>query len=279
MWSFITSKMTLSNLHTHTLYSDGAAKPEQYIAVALKKNFDALGFSEHAVLSEEFSWAMKKEDETKYIRHINKLKQKFNNIRLFVSLEMDYIPGRTVSFSKKKAELGLDYVIGSIHLVKNPQNNKIWFIDGPQKKFDASLKEVFNNDIKTAVETYFVQSCQMIEEEKPDFIAHCDKVRMNNAGRYFKSDEKWYQALNHELLRTIKKHNTILEINTRGLYKKRFHDYFPSEQVIRKAVEMDIPLKINSDAHAPDELDGFFNQARKFLKEIKAKEVSLSVID
>ena len=44
-------KMTLQNLHTHTVFSDGKNTPEEMVLGAVRAGCTSLGFSEHSPLA------------------------------------------------------------------------------------------------------------------------------------------------------------------------------------------------------------------------------------
>jgi len=77
--------------------------------------------------------------------------------------------------------------------------------------------------------------------------ATCDKS-------FFSQEDPWYKDLVQESLQLIKEKNIVLEINTRGIYKGRFDDFFPGILILQKALEIDIPLMLNTDAHTTGDL-------------------------
>lgn len=187
-------------------------------------------------------------------------------------MEMEFIPGIVVDFEKTKRDYQLDYLIGSVHLVgKTPDT--LWFIDGKDvEPYDVGLQKYFGGDIKKGVRAYFDQENEMIETEKFDIIGHFDKIKMNSRGRYFHEDEKWYRDMVFETLDLIKQHDLIVEINTRGLYKQRYNGFYPSEWLLPRMKEMDIPVLISSDSHQYWELTYFFKEAEEALKAVGYKE-------
>ena len=58
--------MRFSNLHTHTLYSDGKGTVRENIESAIKKNMISLGFSDHAYTYCDESYCMMLSDYEKY---------------------------------------------------------------------------------------------------------------------------------------------------------------------------------------------------------------------
>ncbi len=249
----------LANYHTHTTYCDGKEEIEVFIKKALELKLQHLGFSSHAPISIQTKWAISDENMLeKYSQEILAYKNQYQNqIELFLSLEIDYIPNTTASFAEIKSKYNLDYTIGSIHLVKIPNTNDIWFVAGKSEFFEDGFKKYFNFDIKKAVKTYYHQICEMIENEPFDIIAHFDKIKLN-ADKYFDESEKWYIDAVNEALWLMKGKNIILEANTRSFYQKKRTDIYPSDFIIEQARLLNIPIIVNSDAHHSNELtEGF----------------------
>lgn len=248
--------------HTHNNFCDGKNRIEEMLYSAVSLGITHLGISSHAPLKIFNPWSVPHENLENYSKEIDKLKLEHQNkIKLFKSLEIDYIPNYTYSFNYFKRLLGLDYTIGSVHLVRNPDNNELWFIDGNQAKCHESYKSIFNSNIKHAIASYYHQICEMIITQQPHIIGHLDKVVMNTAGHFFNEDEPWYIEEVIKTLEVIQQNNSIIEINTRGLYKKKWKTSFPSPTLLQMANKLDIPIIISSDAHHTSELLGGYNEA------------------
>ncbi|MBO5810777.1 MAG: histidinol-phosphatase [Bacteroidales bacterium] len=265
--------MQLFNLHTHSNFSDGKANAEDVVIEAVNQGLKVLGFSDHSPVPFENTFAIKNENVNNYISTIKSLKEKYQDkIDIYCSMEMDFIPGIIKDFKKTKEELGLDYMIGSVHLVGN-NIEKLWFIDGSKvETYDEGLNNYFNGDIKKGVKTFFYQYNEMIETEVFDIVGHLDKIKMHNRNRYFLEEDKWYRDLLMETLTLIKEKSLIVEVNTRGIYKKRSTDFYPSSWILPIMREMNIPVVISSDAHLPNELTLCFKEAEDALKAAGYKE-------
>lgn len=266
--------MIKANLHTHSLYCDGKAPVEEVITTAIEKGFDVLGFSSHAPVPFDNNFSIKDESSLKeYVNEVRTLGRKYaDDIKVYLSLEADYIPGLSTPFAEFRRENNLDYIIGSVHLVKS-QEDELWFIDGPRHQiYDEGLRLFFKGDIATAVKAYYHQVNEMITTQKPDMVGHIDKVKMHNKGRYFEEDESWYVKLVDETLDFVKANDTIMEVNTRGIYRGRSTSLFPGKAILKKAATMSIPVSLNSDAHKPQELEGYYREATNILLECGYKE-------
>ncbi len=269
------------NFHTHTHYCDGSSAPEDYVLVAIESGLESIGFSGHAPVPFENNFAIKDIDSLKaYVQEIRKLQDKYQDeINIFLGLEADFIPGITMDFKNFRDDFELDYIIGSVHLVKN-HNNDLWFIDGPDSRvWQSGLDRFFQNDIRKAVSGYYNQLNAMIETQKPDVIGHLDKIKMHNHGKYFSEGEGWYIQLFKETLNLLKQSGSIVEVNTRGLYKKRSDSFFPGLSILREMNKMDIPITISADAHKPEEVNLWIDQASKAMTEIGYREAKIFIKD
>ena len=259
------------NLHTHSVYSDGKSQPREIAEEAVRQGLTKLGFSEHSPLPFDNNFSVKAEKMPAYVAEITQLKTEFKDkIEILCGLEADYIPNVSETFAVTKEKNHLDYLIGGVHLVGHSANpEELWFIDGPKWEiYDEGLQKFFDGDIRRAVKCFYDQTNSMIEHEEFDIIAHFDKIKMHNRDRYFHEDEAWYRKLALETLDLIHQKSLIMEINTRGIYKKRYNGFYPSPWLMKEAYKMGIPMIISSDAHHYSELTLEFAAAEKVLREL-----------
>lgn len=275
-----------TNYHTHSSYCDGKAAPREMAAFAASHGFTHLGFSGHAPLPFANSFSIKDSQYGSYCAEVRSLQEEYRGrMEVRLGLEIDYVPGVCDDFRPLIEQGGLDYCIGGVHLVTDPADtewlrshpaeagDRIWFIDGPhQETYDEGLQRVFHGDVRRAVTAFFHQSNAMIESQRPDIVAHFNKIVMHNRGRYFDEEEPWYLDLVHETIRLIAETGCMAEVNTRGIYKKRHNDYYPSRQLLREMNSLRIPVIVSTDAHAPGDLlctEG----AETYLREIGYREI------
>ena len=276
----------MTNYHTHSHYCDGKGELREYVELALAHGFSSLGFSGHAPLPFANSFSIHDEDYIKYCDEVRSLKEEYRGrIDIRLGLEIDYVPGVCDDFRPLIQQGGLDYFIGGVHLVTNPLDTEalrsnpadaaklIWFIDGPhQETYDEGLQRVFHGDVRRGVTAFFHQNNAMIESQRPTIVAHFNKIVMHNRDRYFLEHDKWYLDLVYETIELIHETDCIAEVNTRGIYKKRHNDYYPSHELLKYMNEKHIPVVISTDAHCPEDLlktEG----AEDYLKEIGYKEI------
>ena len=273
----------LTNLHTHTRFSDGSDEPIEYIREAARQGFSILGFTDHSPVPFENTFAIREGRLPEYCDAILGFKSKstlsYQNLEkefpetripeILLGLEIDFIPGMTTPIAEYRKSCPFDYVIGSIHLIRGDDLSSLWFIDGPDISiYDKGLNEVFHNNVRKAITAYYRQVNEMVEVHQPDIVGHLDKVKMYNRGRYFSEADSWYLNLIDESLELIKQTGCVIEVNTRGLYKKRSDSLFPGPAVLKKVHALNIPVTVCSDAHKPQELSLLFSDTCRLLKEI-----------
>ena len=244
------------NYHSHSHYCDGTDEPANYIEEAIKKRLPAYGFSSHAPVNFPTDWCISDENFESYLSDVRKLKELHaDKIEVYLGLEIDFIPGISGRLKHIFKATPLDYFIGSVHFVDAFVDGTPWNIDTSFELFQKGLKSIFKNNFRKAATRFYEITRQMIAEDQPDIIGHIDKIKMfNNNGRYFNESERWYAEQLELTISTLKKQNTIVEINTRGFYRYGQNDLYPGEQIIKKLTKANIPLMINSDAHKPDEI-------------------------
>lgn len=278
----------LSNYHTHSHYCDGKVPMRQMVEAAVEKGIRILGFSGHSPLPYENSFSIR--DYAGYCHEVRSLREEFaDRIELHLGLEIDYVPGLCEDFRPLVEQGGLEYTIGSVHLIPQPESveyirthpaeagDYLWMIDGARyERYDDGLNRLFGGDIRRGVRAFFDQTNRMIDSQRPTIVGHFDKIVMNNKDRYFHYDEKWFLDLVHETVQLIHETGCICEVNTRGIYKGRHPDYYPARQTLRHMNTLGIPVIVSTDAHHPDDLlrtEG----AYEFLQEINYRNILLTL--
>jgi histidinol-phosphatase (PHP family) len=254
--------------HHHNFFCDGKEKLDKYIQEAVKQGFKGFGFSSHAPFLFYNKWSISSDNLNKYIQEIEKLTNQYaGKIRIFKSLEIDYLPEKIQSFDFFKTTYNLDYTIGSIHYVTVPNSDEHLFIDGPRDRFMEKLQAVFNGDYKHAVQCYFEQTMQMIETQRPDIVGHIDKISMNmQEFLSAKAYPLWYKDLLWDTLKCAKNKGSLVELNLRGLIKGKWHTSFIDEQFLPWCRDLKLPMVVSTDAHHPQEVAKMYDYGIHLLK-------------
>jgi histidinol-phosphatase (PHP family) len=262
--------MRFSNFHTHSLFCDGKGAPEEYVKKAIELNFSAIGFSSHAPMELSSAWNMRKELLREYIYTINLVREKYKkDIEVYCGLEVDFIPGITGPKSKEISDLNLDYVLGSVHYIKNEATGEYLTVDGSDEDYKRIINEFFRGDVQNFIKTYYTLIRSMIKEHRPDIVGHLDLIKKNNKDSiYFSEEKKSYHDEVIETLKIIREADCILEINTGGISRGYMSFPYPSSWILRLCKEMNIKLTLNADAHSPENLNTYFKESIEALKEI-----------
>ena len=267
--------MSWTNYHSHCSFCDGTDQPEAYVQCALEKELLAYGFSSHAPVPFDCNWCLHISNAEAYRSQIRQLQRDYaDQLQIYCGLEVDYIPGVIGPDHPTIGRLELDYTIGSVHFVDAFANDQPWEIDGSHGLFMRGLHEIFGDDIRRAVSRYFALTRQMVREECPDVVGHLDKIKIQNeAGGLFSEGEEWYRSEVEQTLRVIADAGVPVEVNTRGIYKKKTTETYPSRGVLERMRQLNIPIMLNSDAHHPDEIIRGFPEAARQLLAVGYREV------
>lgn len=262
--------MSWVNYHSHSLYCDGKAIPEDYVNQAVEKGFPAWGYSSHAPVPFASRWNMSSEKLPEYLEKLTRIKSDYSGkIQVYKGLEIDYIEGLWGSRQAGLNNLPLDFTIGSVHYLGQLPDGAHFCFDGQPEGFFKGIELLYQNDFRKAITTYYQAEMRMAEVDNPDIIGHMDKIKMHNAFRpYLNEEDPWYVGLVEETLEVIRQKGNMVEVNTRGLYKHKPPLLYPGKWVLERIHRKKIPILLNSDAHHPDEIDSGFAYAAELLLEI-----------
>lgn len=269
--------MNQGNFHTHTTYSDGKDVPVAYVKEALDQNIPAIGFSDHAPIPLDCTWTMQKGQATNYIEEINSLKATYKGqVEIYCGLEVDYIPGLSSPSSSFIKSLGLDYTIGAIHFVDAFPDNTPWAVDSGPSVWKVGIRQIFNDSVQQAITRYFELTREMVNHSNPTIIAHLDRIKKNNTNsKYYSESEPWYIQQIELTLEAIAAAGSILEVNTKGIYRSKSADPYPSKWVLAKAYELNIPIHLAADAHHPYLITGGFEEALEIISSVGYTKVQV----
>ncbi|MEM7374157.1 MAG: histidinol-phosphatase [Bacteroidota bacterium] len=259
-----------TNYHSHSEYCDGKFPIDAHLQAAIQKGFYAFGCSSHAPVDFENAWSMDLNQLATYVDEIRTFQQTYREqLLVFAGLEVDYIPDVISPRTDYILEAQLDYTVGSVHFVDRFEDGEHWGIDGSKSHFLKGLTDLWHGDIEAAVRRYYALIRQMVEEACPDVIGHIDKIKLHNHSEHlFSEDSKWYRQAVRETLDTIRQTKAIVEVNTRGIYKKKLPEPYPSLWILKELHQFGIPICLNSDSHHPREIDAQFQEMADLLLEI-----------
>ncbi|MDR1636959.1 MAG: histidinol-phosphatase [Treponema sp.] len=268
--------MRYSCLHTHTFFCDGSDDVETYCRRAWEKGFHSLGFSAHGPVTRKTgirtSWNMEEERLPEYLDAVREARRRWEGkLRIYLGLEADFIPGLTGPADREYRELGLDYLIGSVHFIIPPKGPPLE-IDGRWEPIERGIREGFGGDGEALTQAYWDNVAAMIAAGGFDILGHMDLIKKNNQApgspppnRIFNPKGPEYLRRGGEIARAAAKTGIVVEVNTGGINRGSIAEPYPSPAFLKIFRENSVPALIAADAHRAEDLDGHYDTAQKAL--------------
>ena len=266
----------LINHHIHSTGSDGSEDPEEIIILAIKNGFNYICFADHYFRPNNDPWG-KDYFSQEHINKIKNLQEKYKDkIEIGFGVEIDWMEGFSDWARKELENNSFDFILGSVHLVKNNEG-KFFAVNAGE---EVLKKEIGKLGEENYIKRYFKQIRSLAKSNLVDCIAHIDLIKAYNKDKIlFDGDCELYRLEVLQTLDTIKENNMCMEINTSGLLYP-CKEVFPSKWILEEAKKRDIPLTIGTDHHGMahgakiyPSLDLGLDEIVKLLKEIGYKHI------
>ena len=245
----------LTDCHNHTPLCQHAIGPlEAYVERAIELDLQTIGFSDHNPLPDGrgANVRMKESEFDYYVQRILDLRYQYRGkIEILLGLEMDYVAGLEDYLVKQIARYPFDYIIGSVH-----------YLD-PDCRFGA-----FTQDCPLPVDEqytqYFAALRKLAHAGLCDIIAHFDVVK-----RSCRQPSARALAEIPATLAEIARAGICMEINTSGYRHSELTEPqpYPTLPVVEQALALGIPVMVNSDAHAPNQVGLKFPEMEHWLRQ------------
>ncbi len=267
-------KLKLWDYHVHTkLCNHARGNVEDYVKQAIKINLGEIGFSGHFPMNllpeESHAFAMAINEFPGYLDECQQAKSKYKDkISVKIASEVDYTPSSFQGYKKLVSPyletMDLDYIIGSIHVIKIPET-KTFAIDGPiaNEKF-----KLFGED--RIFIAYYNTLIQMVKDGSDfyNIVGHMDLPK--KYGHFLGESEKIWEKI-EILLDLIEEKEMVVEINHSGYYRPVGIQY-PDDKIIRELVKKEIPIVLGSDSHYIKYLAYNFDKTLAKLKRMQFEE-------
>jgi histidinol-phosphatase (PHP family) len=272
--------LTYSCLHTHTDFCDGKDDVETMCRAAFEKGLAAIGFSAHAPVEhavERTIWHLPQARLAEYLDAVRSAKRRWTGkIGVYLGLEVDYIRGRMGPADQVYRELGLDYIIGSVHYIFPPGGGEPFTVDGPKDEFERDLHIHFDGDAEALAAVYWETAAEMIRSGGFDILGHLDLVKKNNpGGRWFSAAAPYSPEQAAALIPLIAGSGCVVEVNTGGMNRGFFDEPYPSPWFLSLLREAAVPVIITADAHSTAHLGGHYREAGEILLKAGYRRVSV----
>lgn len=233
----------LIDYHMHTELTDGTGRPSEYARAAIQRKLDEIGCSDHAPLgNRDTDWTMKRKDLETYVGWVRDAQRRFPQLPIKLGLEVDFIPGREDWIRELAGLHPWDYFLGSVHFIG-------------EFPVDRSAEDWENEDVDERWRQYFDLWTQAARSRLFDSLAHPDLPKKFGFKPKIPLTDRYQAAL-----RVVKEAGCAIEVSTAGL-RKPCREIYPSEEFLRIARRLDIPITLGSDAHIPQDTGADFDKA------------------
>jgi histidinol-phosphatase (PHP family) len=237
----------LADYHVHTpLCQHATGWPAEFARRALELGLGELGFSDHNPMPARFDeWRMLREDLPRYIEEVEMARAAFPQLTIRLGLECDFLDGREPWIEELRGLADWDFFIGSVHYLP----------DGAEVDNPKYLSRYRDGDVDAIWQAYWETYGRAVRSGLFDFMGHPDlpkKFGYRPAGDL----RRFYEPAVAALADT----RTPFEINTAG-WRKDSREQYPAREFLDLAYAAQVPLLINSDAHAVTELGAGFPEA------------------
>ncbi|UUZ82736.1 histidinol-phosphatase HisJ [Paenibacillus sp. P26] len=251
--------------HTHHVRRGHASgELEEYVQKGIEIGLTQLGLSDHMPLLHVNpdtylpGMAMPMEEPPRYVEEAFRLQEKYKDrIDIRVGLEGDYIEGYETEISRIIEAYPWDYVIGSVHFLGEWDITDYRQTDGWKDRDPYEVYERYYDAVQKAARTGFY-----------DYIGHIDVIK-----RFGFKPERSVEHLERQALEAVKAAGLAIELNASGL-RMPVNEMFPSRRMLEYALELGIPLTIGSDAHQPERLAQYLDEALNLLQSVGFTELA-----
>ncbi len=251
--------------HCHTnLCGHASGEMEDYIAAALLKGLQELGFSDHLPMywlpesERNPGLAMSEQELPLYVEKVIKLQKKYSDLSIKLGIEADYIPGNNMELNRLLEMYPFDYVLGSVHFVNG------WAVDSPANKNDyehLNIDEIYTD--------YFSYLQIAARSGLFNIMAHPDLIK-----KFGYRPKKNLASLYEQTAEIFAKSGVCAEVNTAGLrYPAR--EIYPSLELLRLFKKYGVAVTVGSDAHFPEQVGEDWEEAALYLKEAGYRETAV----
>ncbi|MFQ9921925.1 MAG: histidinol-phosphatase HisJ family protein [Beduini sp.] len=248
--------------HMHTCFSaDSEANPQQHIEQAIKMGLDEICFTDHQDF--HYPGTSFDVDVDHYLETMQDLKKTYQDqlkIKVGIEIGLDCLYQDEIQTFIETHPF--DYVIGSIHAIRNTE----FFLPG--KFFDGKTKEEAHRE-------FFEETLRCVQQfDDFNCLGHLDYIVRYGPYEDKSVNHASYQDIIDEIFKTLIKKGKGIEVNTSGFKDLKTCGFPNFEQVQRYYDLGGRIITIGTDSHTSDRVGENVDRVVKELEKIGFKDVS-----
>lgn len=251
--------------HVHTrLCNHATGVMSDFVHRAIEIGLNEICFLDHLTLQDQGKrLSMTLGEVPVYFQAVQMLKKKYDGqIKVQAGLEIDFSETHVDMVTDIVGTYAFDVIGSSVH-----------FPDG----FDIvrSSSAWRNEDTYTDKETemiygrYYETLDRMLEYDYFDIICHFDLVK-----KFGRKPSRSFDEEIIEILKKVKQKDLTIELNTSG-YDHRTGESYPGPDIIKKCNNFGISFALGSDAHNPQTVGRYFDNAFQLLQQAGYTEIAV----
>lgn len=263
----------LTDYHLHLRPDEDRTEPggyftrenyERYREAAASRGIEELGVAEHIhrfsraldVWQHPFwkRWAV--DDLDAYVGFVREQ----TDLRL--GIEADFVPGREDRMASLLDEHDWDYVVGSVHFVRD---------DAVDMRGDWDVWRT-GGDPERVWSLYFEALGEAARTGMFDILAHPDLVKVWGGAAPLPDGDlrRFYERA----MDGIAESDVAIEVSTAGL-RKPVGEIYPARPFLEMCLDAGRPVALSSDAHVPDQVGYEYERAVEWLADIGVTEIAV----
>jgi len=257
--------MRYSNIHAHTVYSDGRNTVDEMVAAAVANNMISIGISDHSPsMSFDSTYCVNPAKLPAYFADLRAAREKYKGqIEVYIGLEWE-------CYADLENRADYDYLIGDTHYVLTDTGYHP--VDHSAPMQDKCISECFSGDTLAYALAYYDGYEALIRKNHPDVLGHFDLCT-----KYGKmpEDDPRYIARALEVLDSCLEVCPLIELNTGAKARGCREIPYPAPILLKRCLEKGAKIVFGSDSHRTEHLIYAFDDSVELLKSTGFKSITL----
>lgn len=255
-------KMRKIDYHIHTKFSaDSEADPRGHILKAIEMGLDEICFTDHQDFN--YPYMSFDLDIDSYLKEMKLLKEEYKNqIRIKIGVEVGLDLNYIQEINDFVNSHDFDYVIGSIHVIRNTE-----FYE-PAEYFNNKTKEEAHRE-------FFLNTLECVKTfDCFNCLGHLDYIVRYGPYEDKNVNHELYQDIIDEIFKTLIQKGKGIEVNTSG-YRDLKTCGFPSFKQVERYYQLGGRIiTVGTDSHTSDRIGEHVEEVVREYQRIGFQDVS-----